>query len=62
MLNLSKAKSAKMFEIHLNPVMLVFIYRAFAEYCQMSTNMPRFEFFSFFIIVVDQINLQQQKG
>ena len=40
-------KDAKIFENHLNPVMLVFIEIALAEYSQMSTHVPGFQSYFF---------------
>ena len=58
---------AKICEICLSPVMLVFINRkALAEYCQMSTgtHVPGFQsFFSFFASICNsQISHQQHKS
>ena len=60
----SKHKDAKISEKHLNPVMLVFIGSALAEYSQMSTHVLGFQsFFSFFAYFCNgQISHQQHKG
>ena len=55
----NKSKDAKIFENHLNPVMLVFIGKP-----SLSTHVPGFQsFFSVFASFCnDQISHQQQKG
>ena len=47
------SNGAKLFENHLNPVMLVFSRSTLTEYSQMSTHLPGFRsFFRFFCIIL----------